>query len=151
MIYNERYPYCKPCPFCGSRWTQVRYICDPFDVKRIHGGFRGECTDCGAQTRACRDPKTAAEFWNQREKPEKRKRATRQGKKRFAGKLRQMIFGIRSPSAIAAGALDPHEMKDAFLKGVCEQTRSEALEMYDVGKYAALGLQSVIKDGENDV
>ena len=62
-----------------------------------------------------------------------------------------MIFGIRSPSAIAAGALDPHEMKDAFLKGVCEQTRSEALEMYEVGKNAALGLQSAIKDGENDV
>lgn len=64
---------------------------------------------------------------------------------RVAGKLRQMIFGIHSPSAIAAGALDPHEMKDAFLKGVCEQTRSEALEMYEVGKYAALGLQSAIK------
>lgn len=66
------------------------------------------------------------------------------------GKMLQKVFGIHSPSAIAAGALDPHEMKDAFLKGVCEQTRSEALEMYEVGKYAALGLQSAIKDCETE-
>ena len=65
------------------------------------------------------------------------------------GKMLQKVFGIHSPSA-DFDCLSPGEMKEAFLKGYCEQTRSEALEMYEVGKYAALGLQSAIKDGENE-
>lgn len=55
-----------PCPFCGSHWTQVRYINNPFDKKEIYGGYRGECTDCGAVTRAFKTKEEAEAAWNTR-------------------------------------------------------------------------------------
>ena len=42
----------KNCPFCGSKWTQTRYINHPFDEHHVYGGYRGECTDCGVTTKA---------------------------------------------------------------------------------------------------
>ena len=57
----------KPCPFCGSKWTQVRWI--GFEDSLNSGyasGYRGECTDCGAMTLAAFTVETAAETWNRR-------------------------------------------------------------------------------------
>ena len=57
----------KPCPFCGSKWVQVRWIgftngppC-AFD-----SGYRGECTDCGVTTVAYRTPEEAEDAWQRR-------------------------------------------------------------------------------------
>lgn len=57
----------KPCPFCGSQWTQVRWI--GFRDAPPSGflpGYRGECADCGATTRAFSNPEDAAIAWNWR-------------------------------------------------------------------------------------
>lgn len=57
----------KPCPFCGSKWTQVRWI--GFEKSPPCGyafGYRGECTDCGAMTLAALSVEAAAEAWNRR-------------------------------------------------------------------------------------
>lgn len=56
----------KPCPFCGSEWTQVRYINNPFDKEHVYGGYRGECTVCGITTRAFRSIAEAEADWNTR-------------------------------------------------------------------------------------
>lgn len=56
----------KPCPFCGSKWTQVRYINNPFDKNHVYGGYRAECTDCYAITKACNNEQDAIEAWNRR-------------------------------------------------------------------------------------
>ena len=56
----------KPCPFCGSKWVQVRYINNPFDKNHVYGGYRGECTDCYVSTKACRTREEATENWNRR-------------------------------------------------------------------------------------
>lgn len=29
----------KPCPFCGSKWTQVRYINNPFDKNHVYAAI----------------------------------------------------------------------------------------------------------------
>lgn len=54
----------KKCPFCGSKWTQVRYINNPFDKNHVYGGYRAECTDCCVITKACKTPEEAATLWN---------------------------------------------------------------------------------------
>ena len=57
----------KPCPFCGSKWTQVRWI--GFEDSLNSGyapGYRGECTDCGAMTLAALSVEAAAEAWDRR-------------------------------------------------------------------------------------
>ena len=57
----------KPCPFCGSKWTQVRWI--GFTDGKPHAyesGYRGECTDCGAITKAFYDIDEAVQAWNRR-------------------------------------------------------------------------------------
>lgn len=56
----------KKCPFCGSKWTQVRYINNPFDKNHVYGGYRAECTDCCVTTKACKTPEEAAALWNNR-------------------------------------------------------------------------------------
>jgi Lar family restriction alleviation protein len=56
----------KNCPFCGSKWTQVRYINNPFDKKHVYGGYRAECCDCYVTTKACKTPEEAAALWNNR-------------------------------------------------------------------------------------
>ena len=56
----------KKCPFCGSKWTQVRYINNPFDEKHVYGGYRAECCDCCVTTKACKTPEEAAALWNNR-------------------------------------------------------------------------------------
>ena len=56
----------KHCPFCGSRWTQARYINNPFDVHHVYGGYRGECTDCGVTTKAYKTREEAVDAWNMR-------------------------------------------------------------------------------------
>lgn len=56
----------KPCPFCGSQWTQVRYINNPFDIHHVYGEYRGECVDCCAMTKAFKFPDEAAKAWNRR-------------------------------------------------------------------------------------
>lgn len=55
----------KPCPFCGSEFTQVRYIGFSND-SAFKRGYRGECCDCFAITKACTDPAEAAATWNHR-------------------------------------------------------------------------------------
>ena len=57
----------KSCPFCGSVWTQARWI--GFVDAPPSGftpGYYGECTDCGAHTGPCSDIETAKESWNAR-------------------------------------------------------------------------------------
>lgn len=56
----------KKCPFCGSKWTQVRYINNPFDEKHVYGGYRAECCDCYVTTKACKTPEEATALWNNR-------------------------------------------------------------------------------------
>lgn len=56
----------KPCPFCGSKWTQARYINHPFDEHHVYGGYRGECTDCGVITKAYKTREEAVDAWNMR-------------------------------------------------------------------------------------
>lgn len=57
----------KPCPFCGSIWTQVRWI--GFKDAPPSGfipGYMGECVDCGATTRAFMCEADAVSAWNGR-------------------------------------------------------------------------------------
>lgn len=66
---EEPDPYTSPCPFCGSKYTQVRWIgfADTAEYMRVSGmvaGFKGECTDCWATTRACATKEDAAYWWN---------------------------------------------------------------------------------------
>ena len=56
----------KPCPFCGSKWTQVRFMGWPGKPSAFESGYRGECTDCCAMTRGFIRPEDAAEAWNMR-------------------------------------------------------------------------------------
>lgn len=58
-----------PCQFCGSKYTQVRYmgwenVPSPFEV-----GYRGECTDCHAITSAYKTKEEALSAWNTRSAP----------------------------------------------------------------------------------
>lgn len=56
-----------PCPFCGVEYTQVRWI--GFKDKSngaFDAGYRGECCDCGALTRAYDTEAEAIEAWNTR-------------------------------------------------------------------------------------
>lgn len=56
----------KQCPFCGSKWTQARYINHPFDEHHVYGGYRGECVDCGVTTKAYKTREEAVDAWNMR-------------------------------------------------------------------------------------
>lgn len=51
-----------PCPYCGSKWTQVRHM----GMTVLNSGYRGECTDCFAITKAYRTPEEAVAAWNMR-------------------------------------------------------------------------------------
>lgn len=53
------------CPFCGSTYTQARYMGLPAD-RGFEQGWRGECCDCGALTRAFDTQAGAVNFWNTR-------------------------------------------------------------------------------------
>lgn len=51
----------KPCPFCGSEHTQVRYMGGKWqEQSAFSSGFRGECCDCGVIEAE------AARAWNAR-------------------------------------------------------------------------------------
>lgn len=74
----------KPCPFCGSEFTQVRYIgwkspC-AFD-----SGYRGECCDCLAITAAYSTEAEAIAAWNTRAERTCRNVCEEWGKTSFAG------------------------------------------------------------------
>lgn len=56
----------KPCPFCGGQYTQVRFMGLKGYPSAFESGYRGECCDCGALTRAFRTEAGAANFWNTR-------------------------------------------------------------------------------------
>lgn len=57
----------KSCPFCGSKWTQVRWIgFRDAPPSGFVAEYRGECSDCGATTRAFNNPDDAAVAWNRR-------------------------------------------------------------------------------------
>ena len=57
----------KPCPFCGSEFTQVRYMGGEWqEPSAFSSGYRGECCDCGATTAACATEAAAAAAWNRR-------------------------------------------------------------------------------------
>lgn len=66
---DEEDPETLSCPFCGSEFTQVRWIGHFLNDNTGYAcgftpGFRGECTDCWATTRACRTKEEAAYWWN---------------------------------------------------------------------------------------
>lgn len=58
----------KPCPFCGAKNTQVRWI--GFSYARMacgyDAGYRGECCECYAITAAFDHEKDAIAAWNRR-------------------------------------------------------------------------------------
>lgn len=57
----------KPCPFCGSKFTQVCYLGGKWqEPSAFDSGYRGECCDCGAITAAYATEAEAAEAWNTR-------------------------------------------------------------------------------------
>ena len=59
----------KPCPFCGSEWVQVRWIgFKDAPPSGYESGYRGECTDCCAMTRAFLRQEDAENAWNRRVK-----------------------------------------------------------------------------------
>ena len=58
-----------PCPFCGSKWTQVRYMGWKSYAQAFKSGYRAECTDCHAITEAYRTEKEALLHWNTRQAP----------------------------------------------------------------------------------
>ena len=64
---DARMAVLKPCPFCGSKWTQVRWIGFEDSPPCGHAsGYRGECTDCGAMTLPALSVEAAEEAWNRR-------------------------------------------------------------------------------------
>lgn len=68
---SRNYDRLLPCPFCGGKYTQVRWI--GFKDKNkgaFESGFRGECTECFALTRAFSTEAEAIEAWNTRTDPE---------------------------------------------------------------------------------
>ena len=56
----------KPCPFCGSKWTDVRYMNNPFDTHHIYGGYASYCDDCCATTKRFKTETEAIEAWERR-------------------------------------------------------------------------------------
>lgn len=56
----------KPCPFCGGEFTQVRYMGLDRYPSAFQNGYRGECCDCGAVTRAFETEAEAMNAWNTR-------------------------------------------------------------------------------------
>lgn len=60
-----------PCPFCGSKFTQIRWIgLTSRDNGAFEAGYRGECCDCRALTGAFRDRDAAVAAWNMRKEAE---------------------------------------------------------------------------------
>lgn len=55
----------KPCPFCGSKYTQVRYI-GWKSPSAFDSGYRGECCYCGLITAAYHTEAEAIDAWNTR-------------------------------------------------------------------------------------
>lgn len=55
-----------PCPHCGSKWTQVRYIGWEDTPQAFQSGYRGECTVCNAVTGAFKTELSALAAWNTR-------------------------------------------------------------------------------------
>lgn len=55
----------KPCPFCGGKYTQVRYI-GWESPSAFDSGYRTECCDCGVITAAYPTEEEAAAAWNTR-------------------------------------------------------------------------------------
>lgn len=57
----------KPYPFCGSKFTQVRYMGVKWlEPSAFSSGFRGECCDCYAVTAAYDTEAEAVAAWNAR-------------------------------------------------------------------------------------
>ena len=57
----------KPCPFCGSEYTQVRYMGGKLqETSAFSSGYRGECCDCGFLTAAFYTEAEAVKAWNTR-------------------------------------------------------------------------------------
>ena len=57
----------RPCPFCGSEYAQVRYMGFRNEVSAVELGWRGECCECGALTRAFDTEQDAIKVWNTRD------------------------------------------------------------------------------------
>lgn len=55
-----------PCQFCGSKYTQVRYMGWENYPSPFEAGYRGECTDCHALTGAYKTKEEALVAWNTR-------------------------------------------------------------------------------------
>lgn len=57
----------KPCPFCGGKYVQVRYIGGEWqEPSAFVSGYRGECCSCYAITAAYGTEAEAAAAWNTR-------------------------------------------------------------------------------------
>ena len=58
-----------PCPFCGSKYTQVRYMGGKWqEPSAFDSGYRCECCDCGVITAAYSMEGAAITAWNTRAK-----------------------------------------------------------------------------------
>ena len=57
----------KHCAHCGSTYTQVRWIGFTHTHNgAFEAGYRGECIECGATTKAYNTEAEATEAWNTR-------------------------------------------------------------------------------------
>lgn len=56
-----------PCQFCGSKYTQVRYMGWENYPSPFEAGYRGECTNCQAVTGAYKTKEEALNVWNTRQ------------------------------------------------------------------------------------
>ena len=55
------------CPFCGSNFCETKYLGGQWqEPNAFESGWRGECSDCGALTRAFPTEAEAIEAWNTR-------------------------------------------------------------------------------------
>ena len=56
-----------PCPSCGSKYAQVRYMGGKWqEPSAFDSGYRGECCDCGLITAAFDTETEAVAAWNTR-------------------------------------------------------------------------------------
>lgn len=58
-----------PCPFCGSVYTQVRYMGWSEPAQAFEAGYRGECTVCHTVSGAHKIEQEAISAWNTRPAP----------------------------------------------------------------------------------
>lgn len=64
---SDQNPVQLPCPFCGSIFCEAKYLGGQWqEPSAFESGWRVECCDCGALTRAFPTEDEAVTAWNTR-------------------------------------------------------------------------------------